>query len=233
MKIAIDGPAGSGKSTIAKAVSKELNFLYLDTGAMYRSCTWACLQAGVDLSDTDQVIGIANSIAITFQEDSGTNRVFVDGVEVTKDIRSPQVDAGVSYVAAIPEVRQAMVEQQRLIAQEADVVAEGRDIGTVVFPDAEVKIFLTADPAQRALRRVVQREGGDLASGTADVQVDEEKRQQVLENLISRDKLDSSRKVAPLKPAADAHHMDTSHMTIQEELAEIRQLVETAAKQEG
>ena len=233
MKIAIDGPAGSGKSTIAKAVSKELDFLYLDTGAMYRSCTWACLRAGVDLSDTNLVIGMAKSIAITFQEDSGVNRVFVDGLEVTKDIRSPQVDTGVSHVAAIPEVRQAMVEQQRLIAQEVDVVAEGRDIGTVVFPDAEVKIFLTADPAQRALRRVVQREGGDLATGTGNVQVDEKKRQQVLENLISRDKLDSSRKVAPLKPAADAHHMDTSHMTIQEELAEIRQLVETAAGQEG
>lgn len=218
MKVAIDGPAGSGKSTIAHALAKECGLTMLDTGAMYRSVTLACHERGVDINDNDAVAQVAQDIAISFgTAEDGTQTVAIDGKDVTAGIRTLQIDADVSAVSAIPAVREAMVAQQRTLGEVGDVVAEGRDIGTVVFPDAEVKVFLTANPEARAHRRALQR---DI--------VDEEKEAEILADLKRRDEADSSREVAPLRPAEDAVHIDSSSMTIEEEVAQISALIDTA-----
>lgn len=215
MIVAIDGPAGSGKSTVARALSKRLDLVFLDTGAMYRSVTAECLSKGVAPEDTEAVIKVAREIQITFGNTEEGQTVFANGRNVTDAIRTPEVDRAVSAVAAIPEVREAMVVLQRRAGEAGYVVAEGRDIGTVVFPKAEVKVFLTADAAARAHRRAVQREGGDAATNaSATANSAEEKK--ILEDIQARDKADSSREVAPLKPAADAHLIDSSHMTLDE-----------------
>ena len=153
LQVAIDGPASSGKSTVAKIIAKRFGYVYCDTGAMYRSVTWAALENGIDVSDTKQVIDLARRIKITFEPGQPDQRVFVDGHEVTKDIRTEKIAANVSAVAAIPEVRAQMVEQQRQIAQAGGIVMDGRDIGTTVLPDAQVKIFLVASAHERARRR--------------------------------------------------------------------------------
>ncbi|MBF0904926.1 MAG: (d)CMP kinase, partial [Atopobium sp.] len=163
MIVAIDGPAGSGKSTVARALSDRLDLIFLDTGAMYRSVTVECLRQGIDMTDTEKIIQVARSISISFGNSANGQTVFANGSNVTTEIRTPEVDRNVSAVAAIPEVREAMVTLQRRAGENGDVVAEGRDIGTVVFPEADVKVFLTADPAARAHRRAVQRQGGDAA----------------------------------------------------------------------
>lgn len=224
MIVAIDGPAGSGKSTLAKALAKTCHLSHLDTGAMYRSVTWKCIHNNIDLNDTDKVIDIAKSIDITFDATSGINKVFVDGVEVTSDIRTPEIDKNVSNVAKIPEVRSAMVERQRKLGETLDVVAEGRDIGTVVFPSADIKIFLVADDTARAKRRAIQQAGGDAATNNT-VEVSDETTQEILDDMKRRDEIDSTRKVAPLKPAADAIHMDTSSLTVEEEVAQIAKMI--------
>ncbi|MDO4536809.1 MAG: (d)CMP kinase [Coriobacteriales bacterium] len=218
MRIAIDGPAGSGKSTVAHALAKKCGLTFLDTGAMYRCVALACLTEGVNVADVDEVAEVAKRINIAFgTDDAGEQTVMLDGADVTEDIRTPEVDANVSAVAAIPEVREAMVELQRQIGSCGDVVAEGRDIGTVVFPDAEVKVFLTADPEARAHRRALQRNITDAE--------DEKK---ILEDLNRRDEADSSRKTAPLKAADDAYRMDSSSMTIEEEIEVIMGLMDKA-----
>lgn len=218
MKVAIDGPAGSGKSTIAHALAERCGLVLLDTGAMYRSVTLACHRQGVDINDADAVAQVAQEVAIAFgTAEDGSQTVALNGQDVTADIRTPQIDADVSAVSAIPAVREAMVAQQRAMGQKGDVVAEGRDIGTVVFPDAEVKIFLTADPAARAHRRALQR---DI--------VDPEQEAAILKDLERRDKADSTREVAPLRPAEGATHIDSSSMTIEEEVDQIAALVEAA-----
>ena len=167
MIVAIDGPAGSGKSTIAREVARRYGFTKLDTGAMYRSVAATALERGIDLDDEGSVVGLAGSIDITFGAEQGGNvSVFVDGRDVSRQIRTPEVDRNVSSVASYPGVRAAMLVPQRRFAEGRDVVAEGRDIGTVVFPEAELKIFLTADPHERARRRVIQRhEGEQVADG--------------------------------------------------------------------
>ena len=218
MRVAIDGPAGSGKSTVAHALARELGFTLLDTGAMYRSVTLACLERNVSLDDSDEVAKIAREVRIEFEPREGeADRVCLDGRDVTEAIRTPEVDEAVSTVSAIPAVREALVAEQRRLAAEADVVAEGRDIGTVVFPDAEVKVFLTADASARAHRRALQREIDDAKA--------EEK---ILEDLLARDEADSSRDTAPLRAAEDAHRIDTSAMTVDEEVAAIVALVNEA-----
>lgn len=232
MKVAIDGPAGSGKSTVARALAKRCGLTYLDTGAMYRSVTEACLERGVSPADADAVADVARGIRIAFgQAEDGSQTVSVDGKDYTKLIRSPQVDRNVSAVSAIPAVREAMVAQQREIGANGDVVAEGRDIGTVVFPDAEVKVFLTADPAARAHRRAVQREGGDAAKDPA-AKADADAEREILADLQRRDELDSSREVAPLRPADDAVRMDSSSLTVDEEVERIVRLMDNAKKAE-
>lgn len=218
MKVAIDGPAGSGKSTIAHELARRCDLMLLDTGAMYRSVTLACHEQGVDVHDADAVARVAQEVRICFGTDKdGAQTVFLNDRDVTASIRTPGIDADVSAVAAVPAVREAMVAQQRSLAQDNDVVAEGRDIGTVVFPDAEVKVFLTADPAARAHRRALQRNIEDPTQ-----------EQEILKDLKRRDQADSTREVAPLRPAEDAVHIDSSSMTIEEEVQQIMALISQA-----
>ena len=226
MKVAIDGPAGSGKSTVAKQIAKQRNLSYLDTGAMYRSVTFTCLEQGIDLTDSQAVIGVAQAIDIRFEQGDTAQRVFVNNAEVTSQIRSAQVDQNVSLVAAIPQVREAMVNLQRKAGEKIDVVAEGRDIGTVVFPHAEVKVFLTSDASALAHRRSVEREGGNAAKH--DVATNHTEEQKIYEDLLRRDQMDSTRKTSPLVPAQDAVHIDSSNLSVDEVCAQIEALMDKA-----
>lgn len=221
MIIAIDGPAGSGKSTIARELSSRLGFEKLDTGAMYRAVAFTALDRGIDLDDEAAVDALASAITIRFTPGESSGSITVDGRDVSREIRTPLVDANVSKVSAYPGVRTAMLEPQRALAQNHDVVAEGRDIGTVVFPDAEVKVFLTADPRVRAQRRVLQRHGGDVA----DARVLESEVAETLASIERRDALDASRDVAPLVAAPDAVQIDSTAFTIDEVTDQIADLV--------
>lgn len=227
MKVAIDGPAGSGKSTVAHAIADRCGLTLLDTGAMYRSVALACVERGLDLEDADAVAEVARAVTITFGQGDQGQTVQLDGSDVTAAIRTPEIDKAVSPVSANPLVREAMVAQQRAIGEGVDVVAEGRDIGTVVFPDAEVKVYLTADPAARALRRAVQRDGGDAAKD-AEATADETAVQEILADLIRRDEYDSNREASPLRPADDAVHIDSSDKTVDEVVDMIVSLMEGA-----
>ena len=227
MIVAIDGPAGSGKSTVAHAIADRCGLTYLDTGAMYRCVTLACLRAGVDVDDAEAVTEVARRVKIEFGASENGQTVILDGVDVTPDIRTPEVDRSVSAVSAVPDVRATMVELQRAVGQAGSVVAEGRDIGTVVYPNAEVKVFLTADAEARAHRRAVQREGGDAATD-ADAVADAAAEQQILADIRRRDKLDSSRETAPLRAAEDAHHIDSSSMGVDEVVAQVVALMKEA-----
>ena len=215
MIIAIDGPAGSGKSTVAKQVARELGFHYLDTGAMYRSVTAAALAADVDVHDEDAVARIAREQPIAFAHEKNSpmpRAVSIGGRDVTGEIRTAPVDAAVSTVSAHPAVREALVAQQRAIAASDDVVMEGRDIGTVVFPDAQLKVFLTADAECRARRRALQN--AERGAGETDAEL-------LCAQIRKRDAMDSTREVAPLKPADDARMLDTTDMGIDEVVAAI------------
>lgn len=212
--IAIDGPAGAGKSTIAKLTAEELGYIYIDTGAMYRSVAWKFLQEKQVFSP--ELVGkLADEMEITFEPEAKLNRVFVDGVEVTEAIRTPEVTEIVSKVSAVGAVREAMVAQQRRMGAAGGVVMDGRDIGTVVFPQADLKIFLTASAEERALRRHKEM----LDKG---MQVD---LQQLQADIEARDKQDCEREIAPLCCAEDAIYLDTSSMTILEVTAKILNLV--------
>ncbi|MDO4178909.1 MAG: (d)CMP kinase [Phascolarctobacterium sp.] len=213
--VAIDGPAGAGKSTIAKLVGEKLGYAYIDTGAMYRSVTWKFLGTGKDFNEN--VIGeLAHKMLIEFKPEAKVNRVFVDGTEVTEAIRTPEVTANVSKVAAIGSVREAMVKQQRRMGEIGGIIMDGRDIGTVVFPDAELKVFLTASVEERAMRRYKE----NVAKGqTCDLA-------KLKEEIAARDKADSEREISPLKQAGDAILLDSSHMTIDEVVQAILNMVE-------
>ncbi|MCH3968308.1 MAG: (d)CMP kinase [Atopobiaceae bacterium] len=227
MIVAIDGPAGSGKSTVAKALAARDGLTYLDTGAMYRAITWGCLSRGVDTADGDAVSEVARSSSLVLEPTPQGTTVLLDGEDVTAQIRTSEVDASVSGVAAIPAVREVLVGAQRAMAADKDVVAEGRDIGTVVFPDAEVKVFLTADVSARARRRAVQREGGDESRGRhVDVSRDEEV--EVASELRHRDELDSSRAASPLVPAVDAVRLDSTDLSVEGVCERIESLMEAA-----
>lgn len=226
MIVAIDGPAGSGKSTVARELARRHKLCYLDTGAMYRSVCLACLDKGVNLGDEEAVARVAQTIEIRFSGDVDAQHVIVDGRDVTSEIRSAEVDHNVSVVSAVAEVRRAMVAQQRAIAEGTSIVAEGRDIGTAVFPSAEVKVFLTADASARAHRRAVQREGGDAA--VADATTNAQQEAAILADIQRRDKIDSTREVTPLKPADDAVHIDSSNLSVDEVCAKIEELMDAA-----
>ena len=217
--VAIDGPAGAGKSTIAKLVAEKLGYAYIDTGAMYRSVAWKFLQTGKDF-DEDLISTLAKTMVIEFKPEASVNRVFVDGAEVTEAIRSAEVTANVSRVAAIGAVREAMVAQQRRMGESGGVLMDGRDIGTVVFPKAQLKIFLTASVEERALRRYKE-----LRAKGQDVDL-----AQLKEDIASRDKQDSERAISPLRQAEDALLLDTSHMNIEQVTAKILHLVEEKAQ---
>ncbi len=202
--IAIDGPAGSGKSTVAKALAARLGLEYLDTGAMYRSVTFAALRRGIDPAERDQVARIVADLELSVTPEA----VVVDGVDATIEIRGPEVSRAVSVVAANPDVRAEMVRRQRAwVAERGGGVLEGRDIGTVVFPDAELKVYLTADPEVRAQRR--SKEVADLDYET------------VAADLARRDALDQGREVSPLTEAVDAVVVDTTGRTVEDIVDEI------------
>ena len=205
--IAIDGPAGAGKSTVGRALADRLGLRYLDTGAMYRAMTFAALQRGVVEGDLDEVAEMAPTVAISI--DDGV--VTVDGVDATTAIRGREVTEAVSQISTNPTVRQVLVERQRAwVAEHGGGVVEGRDIGTVVFPDAELKLYITASPRVRAERRVREL-GGDVAEVEA--------------SIIKRDRVDSSRAHSPLAEAADAVIVDTTGMTIDEVVAHILEML--------
>ena len=201
--LAIDGPAGSGKSTVARAVAARLGLRYLDTGAMYRSVAFAALRDGIDPADGPSLARLAKGLKIEVAE-----RVLVDGVDASAAIRGPAVTAAVSAVSAHPEVREELVRRQRAWAEEqGGGVVEGRDIGTVVFPDADVKVFLTASEEERARRRQKDEDAPDVRAVAAD--------------LARRDDLDSSRTVSPLRPADDAVVIDTTAHTVDDVVNEV------------
>lgn len=201
--IAIDGPAGAGKSTVAKLVAEATGLPYLDTGAMYRCVALQCVRTGIDSSHESEVAAIADSIDISFVD----AQCWMNGEDVSTDIRSTEIASIVSIIAAQSPVRTAMrTQQQRWIAQQGGGVVEGRDIGTVVFPDAELKVFLTASPEERASRRVGQT-GGDLS--------------EIASNIAERDRIDSQRVDSPLRPADDAVVVDSTGLTITEVVGEI------------
>ena len=215
MIVAIDGPSGAGKSTVAKAVAKELGFSCLDTGAMYRAIAWQALHNGVSLDDEAALGEIARTYDIAFghvEGDPVPKRVFVGDAEVTDAIRTAEIDRAVSPTSAAPSVRAALLDQQRRIGNAGNYVVEGRDIGTVVFPDAAVKVFLTASDEERAHRRV--RQNVDRGIGSIDYE-------EVLADLRRRDAADSSRATAPLRAAEDAVQIDSTSHYIEEVIDQI------------
>ncbi len=228
MIVAIDGPSGSGKSSIARAIAKECDLVFLDTGAMYRSVAAECLYQGIDPEDAKCVAQVAREIKIEFAASEDGQKVFANGRDVTSVIRTPEVELAVSPVSANPAVREVMVELQRKVGEGANVVAEGRDIGTVVFPAAEVKVFLTASPQARARRRAVQRLGKNLAT-EPHVSPDPAEEQKILADLKRRDDYDSSRATSPLKPADDAYILDSSDMTFDQVVDKICSLNDALA----
>lgn len=210
--VAVDGPAGSGKSTISKMIAKKYKLTYLDTGAMYRMIALTSIRDGVDLDNIDGVVDLINKVSIDMKND----RFYVDGKDVSLEIRTPEVTAIVSKVAAIKEVRIKLVDLQREISKGKDVILDGRDIGTVVFKDANLKIFLVASPEERAKRRVLDFKNKGI----------DEKFEDVLSEIIRRDEFDSNRKESPLKKAKDAIEIDTSFMNIDKVVEVISKLVE-------
>jgi len=211
MVVAIDGPAGSGKSTVAKAVARTLNLRYLDTGAMYRGLTWKAMREGIDPTDGAALSALARRTVFTFD----VSGIVVDGHPAEKDIRSRRVSHIVSVVAAHPAVRREMVRRQREIVDGADAVVEGRDIGTVVCPDADVKVFLTASASERARRRHRELLGSGVSVAYRTLK----------RELVRRDAIDASRQASPLVPAEDAYVIDSTDRTSDEVVAEIVGLV--------
>jgi cytidylate kinase len=205
--IAIDGPAGSGKSTAAKNIAQNLDFIYLDTGAMYRAITYLALRNGI-VENIPAVIELTQKISLKVKFENNVTRVFVDGEEVTDNIRTPDVNSKVSEISTIPEVRSELVKIQKKLGEEADIVAEGRDVTTVVFPYADVKIFMTASVEERAKRRFKE-----FQEKKADITLEE-----VKENIEKRDKIDSERSISPLKKADDAIEFDNTGLSINDEL---------------
>lgn len=213
--IAIDGPAGSGKSTVAKRVADELGILYLDTGAMYRAITLKALRCELPLDNHQELTRMARQVKFNFkQKPDGFYHLFMDGEDVSAEIRSLSVSKNVSIVAAVSGVRAEMVKRQKEISAQGGVVMDGRDIGTVVLPQADLKIFLTASLEERTNRRWLEltTKGLDIA------------KEKIKEDLIRRDTIDSSREVAPLRPAVDSVTIDTSKMSIEQVVDRVLEL---------
>jgi cytidylate kinase len=207
--VAIDGYSSCGKSTIAKALAKKLNYVYIDTGAMYRTVTLYFLRNNIDVTDTEKVVKALDNIHITFETAAdGVAHVFLNGEDVSEEIRQMHVASNVSKFAAIKAVRQAMVKQQQMMGQSINIIMDGRDIGTTVFPDAQVKLFMTADPNIRAERRYKE-----LVVKTPEITM-----QEVFDNLAERDLDDTTREESPLVQADDAIILDNSYLTPDEQL---------------
>lgn len=233
--IAIDGPAASGKSTTARAAARELGYIYIDSGAMYRAATLAYLRQfspdSISLPVNSEIISITfddverclESCVIDLKPSEQGQQTFLNGENISQLIRLPEITARVSEVSALPRVRQAMVAQQRLIGEKGGIIMDGRDIGTVVFPQADLKLFFTASARTRAERRAEE-----LRKQGIEVDMDEMEKL-----LLERDKYDSEREISPLKPAIDAIHIDTSIMTIQEQASEVVRLARKRAAELG
>lgn len=221
ISVAIDGPAGAGKSSISKAVSKQMGYIYVDTGALYRTLAVKFISCGCT---PDNIVNVEETLAstdvkIAFQD--GEQRMMLDGADVTDKIRTPEVSMMASAVSAVPAVRAFLLETQRKLARENDVLMDGRDIGTVVLPDATVKIFLTASPEARADRRYKE-----LIEKGMEVNYDE-----VLADIIKRDHNDSTRAIAPLKPAEDSVYLDTSNIDFEGSIAAVKDIIENKLKE--
>ncbi len=214
--VAIDGPSGAGKSTIARILAKELQFIYVDTGALYRAVGYTALQNNVSIYDAAAVENLLPSITVELRYENGEQRVYVNGEDVSDFIRTPAVSEAASAVSAIPAVRAFLFALQQNMAKTTSVIMDGRDIGTVVLPHAQVKIFLTASAEDRAKRRFDEL----IAKGMSVTYED------VLSDMILRDKRDSERAAAPLKPADDAVLVDTSGNTLEQSVALLRSIVE-------
>ncbi|HEY0699307.1 MAG TPA: (d)CMP kinase [Micromonospora sp.] len=213
--VAVDGPSGSGKSTVSRRLAKTIGARYLDTGAMYRAVTWAVLNAGADPADSDSVTKIADGVELEITVDPDGSHVTVDGVGVDGPIRGPEVTGAVSAVSAVPAVRRLLVDLQReIIAATGRIVVEGRDIGSVVAPDADLKVYLTASADARARRRSAEN-ASDVSATAAD--------------LARRDHLDSTRTADPLRQAADAVVLDTTELGIDEVVAQLRAMLDGRA----
>ncbi|WP_108032372.1 (d)CMP kinase [Trichococcus patagoniensis] len=221
MNIAIDGPASAGKSTIAKKVAEKLGYIYLDTGAMYRTLTYAALSNGSDLHDEEALHKLLQGIRITFSTaENEMQRVFLNEEDVTESIRSEEVTQNVSLVSSFAKVREEMVSRQKSIARSGGVVMDGRDIGTVVLPDAEVKIFMTATAEERALRRYKENMAKGMTTSL----------EELTEDMKRRDHLDSTRTISPLKKADDAIVLDSTHLEIDEVVNRILGIIEANLK---
>ncbi len=210
--VAIDGPAGSGKGTVTKKVGEKLGLVNIDTGAMFRCVTLNMIEENVNLEDEAKIEEILNKIEIDMKENG---QIFLNGKEVTNRIRENDINKFVSPVSIIPDVRKKLLDLQRKVAQGKKVIMEGRDIGTVVFPNANVKIYLDATPEERAKRRMKQNQENGISSSY----------EEILESIINRDKKDMTREVAPLKRAEDAIYIDSSNMSIEETVEEIIKII--------
>ncbi|CAM3871751.1 (d)CMP kinase [Bacillus paramycoides] len=215
ISIAIDGPAAAGKSTVAKVVAKKLSYVYIDTGAMYRTITYAALEQKVDIENEEKLMEVVKNVNIEFQQGENTQLVFLNGQDVSEVIRTPDVTNRVSIVAKHRLVREEMVHRQQELAKKGGVVMDGRDIGTHVLPDAEVKIFMLASVEERAERRHLENMNKGFDSNL----------EQLKEEIAQRDKLDSEREVSPLKKADDALELDTTSLSIEEVVQKIMGIV--------
>lgn len=214
--VAVDGPAGAGKSSISKIVAKKLGYLYIDTGAMYRSVTWAVLHNHIDVNNQKAVEALLPELELTMEASDDSCKVFIAGQDVTDFIRTPQVNNAVSIVASYKGVRQYLVERQRLMAEAGGVILDGRDIGSVVLPNAELKIYLTASVEARAMRRYLEVKGT----------VNEQPLEDIKDSVMQRDDMDKNRKESPLIQVEDAVLVDSSEMTFDETVEHILHLVQ-------
>lgn len=216
INVAIDGPAGAGKSTVARAAAQKLGYIYVDTGALYRAVGVYCLRKGIETTDAEGVGAILSEITVELKFIDGVQHVFLNGDDVSTEIRLPEASMAASNVSAIPSVRAFLFDLQRDIAAKNNCIMDGRDIGTVVLPNAQVKIFLTADDTERALRRYkeLQEKGSTVTY------------QEVLDDLRVRDYNDSHREIAPLKPAEDSVIVNTTNYTLEESINKIVETVE-------
>jgi cytidylate kinase len=211
MKIAIDGPAASGKSTTAKRVAQNLDYQYIDSGAMYRAVTLAVLEAGIDIHNEAAIADLAENLSIRLDGQC----TYLGERDITNEIRKPEITAVISIVSAHPSLREIMVRKQQQLSTNGGVVMDGRDIGTVVLPDAEVKIYMLATVMERAQRRYKELKAKGLKTTIDEIKND----------ILNRDRIDSERDIAPLKPAVDAVIIDTTNMTIEQQIAKVMQVI--------
>jgi cytidylate kinase len=204
--ITVDGPAGVGKSSVSKALSKRSSYVYLDTGALYRAVAFRVAESGISPADKEEISKFCENIDITLRLDNGEMKILADGNDITDKIRSEKISILASTVSAIPAVREALLPIQRKVAQSGGVIAEGRDMGTVVFPDADVKFFINADIGERAKRRYLQLKRKGVAADFEEIK----------SGIVVRDRQDTKRNVSPLRPAEDAYILDTTNMKMME-----------------